>query len=190
MRAPRDATGGDHEGDLSRDLRPPRRRGLAEPRPRGAHADRRQALAGAASRPLLTPMASGIVHIVGAGLAGLAAAVRLAGAGRKVVLHEASGHAGGRCRSYFDTELGCRIDNGNHLLLSGNHAALDYLERVGALGTLEGPSKAIFPFIDAATGQRWTVEPNRGPVPWWILQENRRVPGSRATDYLAALALR
>ena len=24
------------------------------------------------------------------------------------------------------------IDNGNHLLLSGNHAALDYLRRIGA----------------------------------------------------------
>ena len=65
---------------------------------------------------------SRIVHIVGAGLAGLAAAVRLVGAGREIVVHEASGHAGGRCRSYLDAELGCRIDNGNHLLLSGNHA--------------------------------------------------------------------
>src|SRR5437667_810988 len=133
---------------------------------------------------------TGRVHIVGAGLAGLAAAVRLTAKGHDIAVYEASQHAGGRCRSYLDAELGCRIDNGNHLLLSGNHAALDYLERIGALGALEGPSKAVFPFIDAATGERWTVEPNRGPVPWWILRGNRRVPGSRATDYLAVLALR
>src|SRR5260370_2583741 len=157
MRASRDAAGGDHEGDLSRDLRSSRRRGLAQCRARGAHADRRQALAGAASRPVLTPMVSPIVHIVGAGLAGLAAAVRLAGAGRDIMLHEASGHAGGRCRSYFDAELGCRVDNGNHLLLSGNRAARDYLESIGAASTLIGPAKPRFPFCDLATGQRWLL---------------------------------
>ena len=40
--------------------------------------------------------------------------------------------AGGRCRSYHDATLGMTIDNGNHLLLSGNHAALDYLRDIGA----------------------------------------------------------
>ena len=30
-------------------------------------------------------------------------------------------HAGGRCRSYFDAATNLTIDNGNHLLLSGNH---------------------------------------------------------------------
>ena len=66
----------------------------------------------------------GAVHVVGAGLAGLAAAVRLAGRGANVVVHEAAGGAGGRCRSYHDPLLDMVIDNGNHLLLSGNHAAL------------------------------------------------------------------
>ncbi|MBO0737831.1 MAG: FAD-dependent oxidoreductase, partial [Alphaproteobacteria bacterium] len=129
------------------------------------------------------------VHVIGAGLAGLAAAVRLSSAGRCVVLHEAARHAGGRCRSYFDAELGCRIDNGNHLLLTGNHAALDYLEEIGARDTLEGPRNAVFPFIDVATGQRWALRPNHGVVPWWIFAPGRRVPGTRARDYLGALAL-
>ena len=62
----------------------------------------------------------GTVHVVGAGLAGLSAAVALAGRGERVVLHEAARQAGGRCRSYFDPALGLTIDNGNHLLLSGN----------------------------------------------------------------------
>lgn len=133
---------------------------------------------------------SGRVHIVGAGLAGLAAAVLLAADGRSVHLYEAGRHAGGRCRSYFDAELGCRIDNGNHLLLSGNWAALDYLKRIGALDTLEGPPEAAFPFIDVATARRWTVRPNCGIVPWWILRRENRAPGTRARDYLAVLALR
>jgi uncharacterized protein with NAD-binding domain and iron-sulfur cluster len=57
------------------------------------------------------------VHIVGAGLAGLSAAVRLTAGGRSVVLHEATTFAGGRCRSYHDASLGMTIDNGNHLIL-------------------------------------------------------------------------
>jgi hydroxysqualene dehydroxylase len=134
--------------------------------------------------------APGVVHVVGAGLAGLAAAVRLAAEGRDVRLYEAAPHAGGRCRSYFDAELGCRIDNGNHLLLAGNHRTLDYLEQIGALDTLEGPPDAVFPFIDAATGYRWALRPNRGLFPWWILSTKRRVPRTRAPDYLAVLALR
>ena len=134
--------------------------------------------------------AFGTVHVVGAGLAGLAAAVELAAEGRGVRLYEAGRYAGGRCRSYLDAELGCRIDNGNHLLLAGNRRALGYLQRIGALDTLEGPADAVFAFIDAKTARRWTLRPNRGVVPWWILSATRRVPGTQATDYLAIRALR
>jgi squalene-associated FAD-dependent desaturase len=133
---------------------------------------------------------TGCVHVVGAGLAGLAAAIALADTGRCVILYEAAPQAGGRCRSYFDAELGCRIDNGNHLLLAGNRAALDYLDRIGGCGSFEGPSEAVFPFVDAMNGERWTVQPNSGALPWWILSANRRVPHTRARDYLAALTMR
>jgi hydroxysqualene dehydroxylase len=75
---------------------------------------------------------AGTVHVIGAGLAGLSAAIRLADERRAVVVHEATGAAGGRCRSYHDPALDLVIDNGNHLLLSGNRAALDYLARIGA----------------------------------------------------------
>jgi hydroxysqualene dehydroxylase len=132
----------------------------------------------------------GTVHVVGAGLAGLAAAVRLAAEGRNVRLYEAARHAGGRCRSYVDADLGCRVDNGNHLLLAGNQHALGYLRRIGALDTLEGPRETVFPFMDAKTGRRWTLRPNRGMLPWWILSARRRVPATRAADYLAVLKLR
>jgi uncharacterized protein with NAD-binding domain and iron-sulfur cluster len=56
-------------------------------------------------------------HVVGAGLAGLSAAVALAEKGAAVTLYEAAPQAGGRCRSYFDPTLGQIIDNGNHLVL-------------------------------------------------------------------------
>ena len=129
-------------------------------------------------------------HIVGAGIAGLATAVRLVRGGRSVILYEAAGQAGGRCRSFFDESIGRTIDNGNHLLLGGNRAAMAYLDEIGNRAGLTGPDSPVFPFLDLATGDRWTVRPNAGPIPWWILSPRRRVPGSRASDYLAALRLR
>src|SRR5882724_8534727 len=97
------------------------------------------------------------IHIIGAGLAGLSAAVRLAQSSASVVVHEATRQAGGRCRSYADAATGLTIDNGNHLLLSGNHAALDYLKTIGSQQHLVGPPGADFPFVDLATGERWTI---------------------------------
>ena len=128
-------------------------------------------------------------HIIGAGLAGLACAVALARKGRRSVLHEAARQAGGRCRSFHDETLDRVIDNGNHLMLSGNWAAMDYLETIGARDTLLSPAQARIPFLDLETGERWTVRPNAGPIGWWVFVPSRRVPGSRAGDYLQALRL-
>jgi squalene-associated FAD-dependent desaturase len=127
---------------------------------------------------------SGTIHIIGGGLAGLSAALKLSGRGENVVVHEATAFAGGRCRSYHDAALGMTIDNGNHLLLSGNHAALDYLRDIGAERHLIGPQAAEFPFVDLASGQRWTLRFNEGRLPFWIFDPSRRVPGTHALDYV------
>jgi squalene-associated FAD-dependent desaturase len=129
------------------------------------------------------------IHIIGAGLAGLAAAVRLADGTKDIVLYEAARQAGGRCRSYYEPALDLTIDNGNHLLLSGNHAVREFLKRVGNENALEGPAEARFPFVDLATGESWTLQPNEGLIPWWIFSSKRRVPGTRARDYLGLLRL-
>ncbi|MBN8926756.1 MAG: hypothetical protein BGO51_08210 [Rhodospirillales bacterium 69-11] len=129
------------------------------------------------------------VHVVGGGLAGLSAALALTERdGRAVTVYEAGPAAGGRCRSYHDRALDLRIDNGNHLLLSGNHAAASYLATIGASDRLHGPNAPIFPFFDRKTGERWSLRMNRGRVPWWILSPRRRVPDTRLTDYAALLA--
>ena len=129
------------------------------------------------------------VHIVGAGLAGLAAATRLSVAGITVTVHEAANQAGGRCRSYHDSALDMMIDNGNHLVLSGNSSVLAYVEEIGAQDHLIGPQHATFPFVDLATNERWTLRPNDGLVPWWIFDRRRRVPGTRVIDYFALARL-
>jgi squalene-associated FAD-dependent desaturase len=133
--------------------------------------------------------AVGTVHVVGAGIAGLACAVRLARQGRHVRLYEAAGQAGGRCRSYYDTRLERRIDNGNHILLTANKEALSYVEEIGAGRSLVGPAHAAFPFVDLKTGDRWTLRPGRGPIPWWLLDPRRRVPGTGLGAYVAGLRL-
>ncbi len=129
------------------------------------------------------------VHVIGAGLAGLSAAVALAGTGRRVVVHESGPAAGGRARSYFDRELGLRIDNGNHLLLSGNRATMAYLDRIGARNSLTGPGAPVFPFMDLASGARWTLRPSAGRVPWWVASPARRIPDTRLRDYLRLAAV-
>jgi squalene-associated FAD-dependent desaturase len=131
----------------------------------------------------------GCVHIIGAGLAGLSSAVRLAESGRRAVVHEAAGQAGGRCRSYYDAGFGSVIDNGNHLLLSGNDSAISYLKTVGGLQKLHGPGGAEFAFADLATKERWTVSVNDGRWPSWLFDAKRRVPGTKPADYLSAAPL-
>lgn len=126
------------------------------------------------------------VHVVGAGLAGLAAAVTLAERGLRVALYDAAPQAGGRCRSFFEPALDRSIDNGNHLILGANPRALAYLERLGARDRLRGCARPVFPFVDLASGARWTLRPGRGPLPLWLLDPARRAPETRARDYLAA----
>jgi squalene-associated FAD-dependent desaturase len=125
------------------------------------------------------------IHVIGAGLAGLAAAVKLAARGESVVLHEAAGQAGGRCRSYHDPALDMVIDNGNHLLLSANYAAAGYLRTIGATNCLIGPPGADFAFVNLADGARWVLHINDGRLPRWIFRAGDRVPGTAALDYLS-----
>ncbi|WP_133646474.1 hydroxysqualene dehydroxylase HpnE [Paraburkholderia flava] len=130
-----------------------------------------------------------LVHVIGAGLAGLAASVQLQRRGTRVVLHEATAQAGGRCRSYYDRTLGATIDNGNHLVLSGNHATLGYARAIGAADELAGPAQPEFTFMDLATKARWTVRLSPGRTPLWIFDTAARVPGTRAADYLSLVPL-
>src|SRR5690606_33636168 len=90
---------------------------------------------------------------------------------------------------YHDPALQMMIDNGNHLLLSGNTEALAYLRTIGAEDRLVGPATAEFPFIDLASRQRWHLRPNDGRIPWWIFNRTRRVPDTGVGDYAGILPL-
>lgn len=132
---------------------------------------------------------TGRIHVVGAGLAGLSAAVASTRRGAQIVVYEAARQAGGRCRSYHDSLLDMVIDNGNHLVLSGNQAVHRYLRAIGAEDRLAGAPHPEFSFFDVGTSRRWTVRPNDGLFPWWIFAHARRVPGTRFRDYLTLASL-
>lgn len=128
-------------------------------------------------------------YVVGAGLAGLSAAIELARAGAKVRLADSAPRAGGRCRSYHDPALGMVIDNGNHFTFSGNQAVARYLETIGGAGGLAGPDKARFAFHDLADDSRWTMQVNDGPLPWWMLSARNRAPGTTLGQHMALARL-
>ena len=98
-------------------------------------------------------------------------------------MHEATAYPGGRCRSYFDRTIGMTIDNGNHLVLSGNHAVVQFTEAIGSAAGLVGPEAAEFRFVDLASNERWRLRISDG-LPWWIFDKSCRIPGTRLTEYL------
>src|SRR3979490_1624692 len=123
------------------------------------------------------------VHIIGAGISGLSAAIRLANENFKVHVHEATQQAGGRWRSYFDAATNLTIDNGNHLLLSGNRHALAYARSIGSEAGLVGPKRAQFPFVDLATSTRWQLDLGDSRLPLWVFDKSRRGPHPPLDEY-------
>ncbi len=97
------------------------------------------------SHPVRVHLMQKTVHIIGAGISGLSAGVRLADAGCAVRVHEAAQQVGGRCRSYFDGATDLTIDNGNHLVLSGNHSVLAYARKHRHRGWFAGAAEGRIP---------------------------------------------
>ena len=129
------------------------------------------------------------VHVIGAGLAGLSAAVELQRRGRRIVLHDAHAHAGGRCRSWFDETLNTTLDGGLHQVFAGQSATQRYLRAIGAADQLTGPALPEYPVIDVASQQRWTLRFGNGRWPSWLFDAASRAPGTTPLDYLTLASL-
>jgi predicted NAD/FAD-dependent oxidoreductase len=98
-------------------------------------------------------------HVIGAGVAGLTAALALADAGHAVTIHEATPQAGGRCRALTDG-----TDNGTHALLGANRAALRFLARIGACAGWVEPEPDGLPVLDLRDGTARRVA--LSPLAW------------------------
>ena len=130
-----------------------------------------------------------IIHIIGGGLAGLSCAVRSAKSNQPCVIYEASPQAGGRCRSYQDSNMNCLIDNGNHILLSGNLKTLNYLDDIGSKELVTEIIPATFPFLNMNTKRYWTIKPSNPFLPLWLINPQKRVPNTNPFHYLETFKL-
>lgn len=124
-------------------------------------------------------------------MAGLSAAVRLCRAGVAVSVHEAAKFAGGRCRSFEDDHLLATIDNGTHLLLSGNEEVLDFLEITGGVQDVCMADRAAFDFYNVVDGARWCVDLGKGrgalTLLKWLHDKSRQPRGFSAFRFLKDL---
>ncbi len=104
--------------------------------------------------------------VIGAGLAGLAAAVMAVAKGDSVTLLEATPHAGGRCRSWpLAGESLPLVDLGTHLILRGNRAVHAYLARIGAQEgfVAPGPTPGALTMIGVEMGAEGRLTVPLGP---------------------------
>lgn len=76
------------------------------------------------------------VIIIGAGFAGLSAAVALVRERRRVIVLEAGGRLGGRATSFRDGVTGELVDNGQHVLFGCYHETRRFLSHIGAADRL------------------------------------------------------
>lgn len=109
------------------------------------------------------------IVVVGAGLAGITAAVRLADAGHRVRLFERSKFLGGRAGSVYNAEAGCDLDIGQHVYLYCCTRYRALLERLDTLQLAPIQQPFSIPVIDARTypnpGSVSTLKASRLPRP-------------------------
>jgi squalene-associated FAD-dependent desaturase len=125
------------------------------------------------------PEATKHVAVVGAGYAGLAAAMELTRAGAAVTLYEANRVAGGRARRVEYRES--LLDNGQHLLLGAYRETLELIEEVGAShGLARFPLTLLMPPRFALVAPRW-------PAPLHLAAALLRAKGLSWGERLAAM---
>jgi squalene-associated FAD-dependent desaturase len=108
------------------------------------------------------------VVIVGAGFAGLSAAVRLAKNGAKVVVLEARARLGGRATAFHDRDTGELVDNGQHVLLGCYVQTLAFLADIGATQNVTVARELRVTMIDRAGKPSRLVCPTL-PSPFHLL---------------------
>ena len=102
--------------------------------------------------------------VIGAGFAGLSAAVALAERGVRVTVLEGKPALGGRAYSFADPDTGDFVDNGQHVLMGCYGETLDFLKRIGACDQLVFHQDLEIEML-AGPGQSATLKTARLPGP-------------------------
>ncbi|MEZ0095657.1 hydroxysqualene dehydroxylase HpnE [Streptacidiphilus sp. EB129] len=130
--------------------------------------------------------------VVGGGLAGITAALRLADAGAAVTLVEARPRLGGLAFSFRRGELW--VDNGQHVFLRCCTAYRGLLQRLGVTDQVEIQRRLDVPVRDVVSGRTGALRRAGLPVPLHLAMSLATYPhlstGERLATGRAALALR
>ncbi len=128
------------------------------------------------------------VIVIGAGCAGLSAAVRLAQHGRRVLVLEARSRLGGRATAFKDRATGEAVDNGQHVLLGCYTSTLTFLRAIGAESHVRMADELAVTMIDQQ-GRRTRLHCGHGPVPLNLLVGLLQWPALSWRDRWAAVAM-
>lgn len=113
-------------------------------------------------------MSSPDVIVIGAGVAGLRAAVSLSRRGARVLVLEAKAVLGGRASSFNDPQTGERVDNGQHVLAGCYHETFSFLQTLGTADRVRLQPTLDVEFVDRA-GQRSRLRCPSLPAPMNLL---------------------
>ena len=98
-------------------------------------------------------MKSPDVIVIGAGVAGLRAAVHLAARGARVTVLESKAVLGGRATAFNDPQTGERVDNGQHVMLGCYRETFAFLRQIGTEDRVRVQPGLEVDFVDRA-GER------------------------------------
>ncbi len=126
--------------------------------------------------------------VLGSGFAGLSAAVRIAAAGRSVVVCEESPRLGGRATAFTDRETGERVDNGQHVLFGCYRETYAFLRELGTdnLAPLE---RRLDVTMADTTGRMARLRCPAWPPPWHLVGGIMKWRALSIGDRLSAVRL-
>ena len=128
------------------------------------------------------------VVVVGAGFAGLSAAVELTRRGARVLVLEARPAPGGRASAFVDPESGETVDNGQHVLVGCYDETFRFLRTIGTDSLVHLDPELEIAFVDRS-GERTRLRTARLPVPWHLVAGLVRWRALSWRDRVAALRL-
>ena len=109
------------------------------------------------------------VVVIGAGCAGLAAAVRLSSQGARVVVVEQAPRLGGRTSSFTDRESGERLDNGQHVLFGCYRETYELLRQIGTADRAPLQQTLALTIAGGPSGRGHVLACPDQPTPWHLL---------------------
>jgi squalene-associated FAD-dependent desaturase len=129
------------------------------------------------------------VIVIGAGCAGLSAAVRLSQNGARVLVLDGRSRLGGRATAFVDRETGDVVDNGQHVLLGCYTDTFQFLRDIGATEHVTAQRTLAVTMIDRS-GRRSRLECPDLPSPLHLIAGVMDWPVLEWRDRAAILRMR